>query len=116
MTWCFKFGLLWSVLSVSLAVLGAPRAALASTGDGGVADAAAEAGSAAVVADAGTSYDAPLRCGGALCDTTTGGTECGISGGAGARHAASGWMLGLAALGGGLAVRRRNLRAKGRAR
>ena len=116
MTSWFKFGLSWSVLSASFAVLGSPRVALAAQSDGGVADAAAEAGSADVVADAGTSYDAPLRCAGALCDTTTGGTECGVSGGAGARNAASGWMLGLVALGGGLGLRRRNQRVRGRAR
>ena len=71
-------------VAAMVACLGPGRALAA---DGGVADAATPPGTpdAGVPAsDAGltvpTIDDIPLACGGALCDTTTGGTPCSIAG------------------------------------
>jgi hypothetical protein len=83
-----------SLLLLALLVLGlsvTDRVARAATADGGL-NASGEAGAPSeLVTDAGADADlppesAPLKCDGALCDTTTGETTCSMSEGGSAKR------------------------------
>jgi hypothetical protein len=83
--------------------------------DGG--DVAADDASSDGSAEGGTSNQVPLACDGGLCDTTTGGTPCGVAGALGAKNApASVSLTLLLAVAGLRPLRRRARRAQERTR